>query len=234
MYDEINKYDQGSKESQLLCDSALSICPTFPEAYYIKAIPYLKRGKFDIWKTLIDKAVEYDSIVYIGYRGGAQFMFLRNYEEAINDINKLETLLQSDDLGTIYNGEYDLQVIRALSYKGLGDKDKAIAILESHFNKYDAGLYGYYHLGVLYLEKNRCLDAIETFVKQSAYYDFADTNYYLALAYKNIGENDNYKKTIQKAYDLYLDGRKLRGNDSYMDYPDKVYIEQIRKAMIQP
>lgn len=233
MYSEINNYYQGTKESQLLCDSAISLYPEFADAYYIKAIPYIKRGEFDTWKKLIDKAVEFDTLMFIGYRGGAQFMFLRNCEEAISDIEKLELLLGNDDLGTIYNGEYDLQVIRALSYKGLGNAEKAISILENHVEKYDAGLYGYYHLGVLYYEKKRFPDAIGMFLKQTVFNEFADTHYYLGLAYKETGDRDNFTQSIHKAFDLYTEGKNLRGRDSFMDYPDKIYLEQIRQAMPQ-
>jgi tetratricopeptide (TPR) repeat protein len=223
---------QGSKESQALCDSAIMLFPSFADSYYIKAIPFLKRGEFGLWKTIIDKAVEYDSLLYLGYRGGAQFMFLRNYEGAIKDIETLKSIYKSD-IGAIYNGEYHLEIIRSLSYKGLGDTIQAIKILEDHIIEYEAGLYGYYHLGVMYFEENRYLDAIKTFLKQSASYDFADLNYFIGLSYKNIGEDDKYKKAIQKAYDLYLEGRMLCGNGSFMDYPDKVYLKQIKKAMIQ-
>jgi tetratricopeptide (TPR) repeat protein len=233
MYPEINNYYQGTKESQLLCDSAISLYPEFADAYYIKAIPYLKRGEFGTWKKLIDKAVEFDSLMFIGYRGGVQFMFLRNYEGAISDIEKLEMLMDDNDLGTIYNGEYNLQVIRALSYKGLGNAEKAMKILENHFQEYDAGLYGYYHLGVLYHEQKRYTDAIDIFLKQTARNEFADTHYYLGLAYKETGDQDNYTKSIHKAFDLYTDGKKLRGRDSFMDYPDKIYLEQIRQLIPQ-
>ena len=234
LYDKINTYYQGTKESQSLCDSAISLYPCFPEAYYIKSIPFLKRGEFHIWKTLIDKAVEFDTLKFIGYRGGAQFMFLRNYEEAIKDIEKLKTMISSDYLGTIYNGDYDLEIIRALSYKGIGDILKAIDILEYHINKYNAGLYGYYHLGVMYFQENRYLDSIESFLKQLAIYDFADAYYYLGLAYKEKEDNEKYKNAILQAYTLYRNGRKLKGDDSYMDYPDKIYLDQIREAMLLP
>ncbi len=222
---------QGSKESQAFCDSAIILFPTFADAYYTKAIPFLKRGEFGLWKTIIDKAVEYDSLIYLGYRAGAQFMFLRNYKEAIDDIETLQSIIGWDDLGTIYNGEYNLEIIRALSYKGLCDTIKAIKILENYIHKTnDAGLWGYYHLGVMYFQQNRYNDAKQAFINQLSSNEIADTYYYLGLIYKQEGNFVELNDAMKKAHDLYLLGRRIRGNNSYMDYPDKVYFSQIKEA----
>lgn len=222
---------QGAKESQALCDSAISLFPTFADPYYTKAIPFLKRGEFELWKTIIDKAVEYDTLAYLGYRAGAHFMFLRNYEEAINDIETLQFVTGWDDLGTIYNGEYDLEVIRALSYRGLCDTIKAIEILENHIKKTnDAGLWGYYHLGVMYFQQKRYDDAKQALMKQLLNNEIADAYYYLGLIYE-IEKNIEFENAIRTAYELYLSGKRIRGNNSFMDYPDKIYFSQIKEAM---
>src|SRR5882757_2487796 len=60
---------QGSRESQEQFDRAISLCPKLAFAYFEKAVPYLKRGQLTVWKTLIDKAVELDPVLYLGYRG---------------------------------------------------------------------------------------------------------------------------------------------------------------------
>ena len=48
---------QGSKESQLLFDKAISMGPKYAYAYYQKSVPYFKRGLFAEGLSLITKAI---------------------------------------------------------------------------------------------------------------------------------------------------------------------------------
>jgi len=224
---------QGAYESILNLDSILVMCPNFADAYYTKAIPYLKRGEFITWKKLIDKAVELDPVMYLGYRGGARFMFLRDYEGAIEDIENYKKKINWD-IGHIYNGDYHLEVIRALSYRGIGNNTKAVDILEDYIkeNTEDPGRFTYLHLGVIYLQSGNLPKAELTLLKQISDFDYyADTYYWLAKVYEAMGDKDRYLSNMKKAEDYYLQEKCLPGLDSYMDYPDKIYLQQIREAL---
>ena len=226
---------QGAKEAQLMLDSALAICPHFAPAYYVKAIPYLKRGEFIEWKKLIDKAVEYDTLGYgyLGYRGGCLFSFLRDYQGAINDIEKLLSISKTP-IGTTYNGDYNLNIILALSYKGLGDTLKAIKIIEDYMatENYSAEPYDYFHLGVLKLENSDYNGAIEALNKQIGINDFvAETYYYLAKVWEKKGDKTKYIYNLEKSKTYYMQGKVLPGPDSFMDYMDKIYLPQIEKEI---
>jgi tetratricopeptide (TPR) repeat protein len=220
---------QGARESQIKCDSVISLCPTFAEVYLIKAIPYLKRGEFWKWKPLIDKAVEYDTIGYIGYRGGARFMFLRDYLGAIADIELLK--IKVDDIGSIYNGDYHLDCILAFCYRGIGDTLKAIEILQKHVLLDNRGFYDYYHLGVMLFQTQRLNEAEEALRQQIDIYPFADVFYYLALISKCLSNNQEFEKNIEKAHKYWQNGITLPGFNSYMDYPDKIYLKQIENLI---
>ncbi len=225
---------QGSNESINGLDSALSLCPTFADLYYMRAIPYLKRGEFITWKKIIDKAVENDSIMYLGYRGGARFMFLRDYVGAIKDIEDLKRM-GDWDIGTIYNGEYHLEVIRALSYRGIGDTLKAVSMLQSHIDTYPVtGNYDYYHLGVMLYQLKKYDEAEKAFKKQLLVRDYyADTYYYLALICWEQEELQEYYSNLQKAILFYKEGKCIRGRDSFMDYPDKIYLSQMEEKLFK-
>jgi tetratricopeptide (TPR) repeat protein len=216
---------QGARESIMVCDSAIALCPDFAEPYYIKAIPYLKRGEFWKWKPIIDKAVECDTVEYIGYRGGARFMFLRDYGGAIADIEWLKS--RNVPVGTIYNGDYSLECILALSYRGMGDTLKAIEILQKHVLSERRGYYDYYHLGVMLFQVNRPHEAEEVLRRQISLYPFADAYYYIALAYRNMFDYRAFADNMKRAHECYENGICLPGSGSYMDYPDKIYLKQI-------
>jgi len=233
IYTKACEYKQGSKKAQLLLDKAINICPYFDHAYYVKAIPYLKRGNFITWKTLIDKAVEYNTLEYLGYRGGCRFQFLRDYNGAINDIEHLLSI-SHQDIGYTYNGDYHLNVILALSYKGLGNVPKAIEILEKHMKSenYYTGLYDNFHLGVLKMENSDYDGAIDAFNKQIDFNDsVAETYFYLAIIWKAKGNKFNYLDNLSKAKVYYLEDKELPGRNSFMDYIDKIYLSQIEEEL---
>ncbi len=185
-----------------------------------------------MWKKLIDKAVEFDPLFYHGYRGGARFMFLRDYEGAIRDIEEIKRI-NNGESGTIYNGEYHLEVIRALSYRGIGDTLKAANILQEHIQSYELrGYHDYYHLGVLLYQLKRFDEAEQALIKQLAYMDYyADTYYYLALINKEKNNMSAYHVNLEKAQTFYKEGKCLRGLNSFMDYPDKVYLKEIETRL---
>ncbi len=219
-------YFQGSKASQVGMDSIIAICPYFAHAYYTKAIPYLKRGEFVLWKKLIDKAVEYSPLDYLGYRAGARFMFLRDYKGALNDIEILDSLI-SYDIGYIYNGDYHLKEVQALCYKFLSKNKQAILKLESHLANESNTVFGYFHLGVLYLENGELHKAIQALKKQLEIFPFAETHYYLALVYKNMSNTSLYLNHIDISLQQYKSGNTMARD--FMYYPDKIYLSDIER-----
>ena len=221
---------QFSKEYQEALDSALEIDPTFAYAYQAKSFAYLKSGDFLQWKYLIDKAVEYDPEGYLGYRGWCRYQFFRDYEGAIQDIERLDELVDHE-IGFSANGDYQLHIARALCYKGIGEPHKAIEIIEdqlkeeSHF----LGVYDYLHLGVLYLETREYEKAIEAFKKQEKENDLAENRFYAALAYKELKNENEYILNLEVAKKKYLSSSRMF--DPYVEQMDKIFLEDIEKEL---
>ena len=222
---------QGSKYSQEEFDKAIDLCPTFAYAPYEKSVPFLKNGDYITWKKLIDRAVELDPSGYIGYRGWCRFQFLRDYEGAIKDIEQLRKLTPHD-IGYSNNGSYHLNVVLALCYKGLGDKQRAINEITNHLNgeDYMSLSYELLHLGVLYLETGELEKAIELLSQQIETNDyFAENYYYLGLAYKNLGDLTLAVDHFSKARDFYMAERKM--NDIYNTGVDQIFLSDIESAI---
>jgi tetratricopeptide (TPR) repeat protein len=224
-------YSQGSRESQLKFDSAQALCPTFDYAYREKSVPYLKRGDFATWKKLIDKAVELNPLLHMGARGWCKYQFLRDYKGAIEDFDKLAWLTKHD-IGYSVNGDYHLNVAKALCYKALGDPKKAIAIIEEQLSRegYSPMPYDYLHLGVLKFETGDNTGGIEYLKKSIAYNDYlAEAYYYLGLIYKRQKSNKQYRENMIKARELYLKGHKRV--DPYTHPMDKIYLSDIEREL---
>ncbi len=220
---------QFSREYQEALDKAIEKCPYFSYAYRHKSVAYLKSGDFLNWKKLIDQAVHYDPTENLGYRGWCRYQFFRDYQGAIQDIERLDSLVNYD-IGYSANGDYHLHIARAICYKAIGEKEKAIQIIENQLNhdQYVVGLYDYLHLGVLYLETNNYEKAIQAFIRQSKENELAENQYYLAMAYKKRNQITDFQQCIQKAEQLYLSDRKMF--DPYTTPMDKIYLQQIQQA----
>ncbi|MGL6127023.1 tetratricopeptide repeat protein [Chryseobacterium artocarpi] len=217
---------QGFRESQEGFDRAIELCPDFSNAYMEKAVPYLKNGDFATWKILIDKAVTLNPKMHLGYRGWCKFQFLGDYKGAIQDLEEFRKYYP-EDLGRSLNGDYHLDVVKAMSYSALGQKEKAVGIIERLLatNGYVKGMFDHYQLGVTYFEQGKYDKALENFEKQSKEYDFAENIYFKSKVSKI--RNKDYLDLKMLALQTYDDGKIMK--DVYTHHFNKVYRKQIEE-----
>lgn len=229
--EDAHRYYQYSREYQEILDKAIEKCPHFSYAYRNKSTAYLKSGDFITWKYLIDKAVEYDFRENIGYRGWCKFQFFRDYQGAIDDIESLEAVSKGN-IGYSAGGHYHLKVAKALSYKQLGDVDKAITVMELFMldSTNQISVFDHLHLGVMYLETGVYDKAITQFDLQSIESDLAENQYYLALCHQKMGNHSLFSKHIAKAKEMYLRNQKMTFH--YTEPIDRVYLKEIEDAMM--
>ena len=221
---------QFSRKYQEALDEGLKIDPSFAYAYRAKSTAYLKSGDFITWKALMDKAVHYEPQEHLAYRGWCRYQFFRDYQGAIRDIERLDSLVNYD-IGHSVNGDYHLHIARALCYKALGEKEKAIEIIEEQLKApgHFVGSYDYLHLGVLYLEIGEEQRAIQMLKRQQMENDLAENRYYIALAYKNLGDMESYIDNLLVAKRKY--DNKARMFDPYVEQMDKIYLKNIVKEL---
>lgn len=221
---------QFSKEYQEALDEALDIDSSFAYAYKAKSTAYLKSGDFITWKKLIDKAVEYDAAGELFYRASCRFQFFRDYKGAIKDIELLDSLVDYD-IGYSQNGDYHLNIIKALCYRATGQPTKALMIFEKQLtdSTYLIGLYDYLHLGVLHLEMENYSSALAAFQAQEANNDIAENRYYIALTYKALGDTENYLYHLNLAKEKYENGARMF--DPYVENMDQIFLYDIKREL---
>ncbi len=225
------RFRQGSYYSQQYFDQSIELCQSFAYSYQEKAVPFLKRGAFIEWKRLIDKAVEYAPREYLGYRGWCRLQFLRDYEGAIQDIERLRSMT-IHDIGYCQTGDYHLNVALALCYKATGEIEKAQLLIEEQLNNKNVpvGLYDYYHLGVMEYEQGNYEKAIQSLQSQIAVNDYmGETYYFLAMIYREQGQEEVALQNLKKAEQYYRQGRFR--SDTYTEPMDKIYLLDILEAM---
>lgn len=221
LIENVNDY-QFSAPFQMRYDSALAICPYFAYAYREKSVAYLKSGDFLTWKYLIDKAVQYNAVGNLGYRGWCRYQFFHDYAGAIEDIERLEKMV-NHNIGTGANGDYHLIMTKALCYSALGEKQRAIDIMEAYLKQLQgqAGLYDHYQLGVTYCEVGNFGQAMYHFSLQNDRVEWAETAYQQAKVYLAQGNTLAYQQAKAQAVQRYQAGKVLF--DPYTHHANKVF-----------
>ena len=230
MSEKTSGFYQFSKEYQTILDSAIAINPKFSWAYRHKSTAYLKSGEFVKWKQLIDKAVELEPKQHLGYRGWCRYQFFRDYKGAIADIERLKSL-NNYDIGYSANGDYHLEIARAIYYDAVGQKSNAISIIENQLESpdYEAGTYDYLHLGVFYLDAKRYKEAITALEKQLQRNPIAEAHYYLAKVYAAQVKVDKEKESLLQAKGLLNEGYRMF--DPYTQPYHKIYSIQVEEEL---
>lgn len=218
--EQIEGLYQFSKEYQKILDESIKIDPTFAYAYRKKSTAYLKSGDFITWKKLMDKAVKYDPQGNLEYRGLMRFKCFRDYRGALSDFQKLDSVGIPTD---------HLSIAKSLCYNSIGEKEKAIQILEMQLEKKnDLGLLGYLHLGVFCIEKEDYKKSMLFFLKQNEVNEIAESHFYLALCYKAL-QLPEYISHLKEAERLYLLEKRM--SDVYIDPIHKIYLEDIENEI---
>ncbi len=227
--EKISEHYQFSKEFQSILDSAITIDPTWAYPYRAKSTAYLKSGDFVTWKKLIDKAVQYDTLANLYYRGRCRFNFFRDYKGAIKDFKALKRYInnQNENEQLLVHDDTHVDTFLALCFHSLGETEKAIKIMRSRLAdpSYSSGLFDHLHLGTMYLEQGEYTKAIEQFKRQESINDLAENRFYIAIAYKFMQDQKSYLSNLKTAKRFLQQGKRI--HDNYVENIDKIYLTAI-------
>lgn len=235
LYNQGGNFPQGSRRSQQLRDSAVQLCPTMAYAWRELSVPYLKRGDLRTWRTYIDKAVALKPEDYLHIRGWCRFKFVKDYEGALEDLHRADSLphyilLRSGD------GYWNIYTMMALCYRELGKYKEALYYfnkgIDSVITQYgyeQTGMFDYLYRGVLKLKMKDYAGALADFDLQEKRCDnYRETPYYRGLTYLAMGDRPKALQHLSEAARIYKDGNFF--NDPYCEMPDAVYFSDIKQA----
>jgi tetratricopeptide (TPR) repeat protein len=225
---EAIEYKQGSKESQLLFDSAIVLNPNSAYAYYQKSVPYFKRGFLEEGIKLLNKAVELAPLEYLTYRATWYFQH-ESYDYCRRDLERFYGM-DGAYLSYTPGGGLELQILLGITYSKLGDNAKAVETVLGAIDDYPSpdfmGIYDYHTLGVLQYFNGDHATARETLKKSIALNaEFADTYYYFALVEEALGNELLAQQLLEESIDRFegLDG-------GYTGYP---FCFPVSKRMVE-
>lgn len=239
LYNLAGTFPQGSRSSQEYFDSTIRLCPGMAAAWREIGVPYLKRGDFVTWRKYIDKAVALQPDRFLDIRGWCRFKFLRDYEGALEDLKRFDSLTHFSSKHT-GDGTYSLNVVMALCERELGNYSKASLYfskgIDSIFytkGKDFIGLFDFLHRAVLKLRQQDYTGALSDLDKQEKLCrNYVETSYYKGIAYRSVGKHRQAKQQFEKAARLYKEGFHL--TDVYCEMLDTVYPSDVEEALAHP
>ncbi|MEA9413682.1 tetratricopeptide repeat protein [Flavobacterium sp. PL02] len=185
-------------EWQNCIDEGLKKDNTIAYLWQQKAMPYFKCKKYEVGMPFLDKAVLYDKQEWLPYRGFMKCIFVKNYKEAIQDLEESIKLY-----GNGYRMDHPYSFYIGLCYLQLNEYDKA----EKLFDDYVNDIYknrqqlehptAYFYQGIAKYELKKWDEAIAIFDKALKIYpQFSDAKYYKAICLFKLGKSKEEITTL--------------------------------------
>lgn len=228
-YAELN---QGSLKSDLIFSYLTYRFPDNCEYYRERSVAYNKRGLYHQAFTYLDKAVQLKPVSHLGYRGWIKLYKIRDYQGALNDFIKLDSLTV---LHIDYPMSENIHMLKAICLfklnkrsEALKEFDSAVKTTAKNARDYKINLYyaiALFEIGDLDESLKLINQVLEDYPKSS------DANYYLG---KVLYEQKKYSAAsiyLKKAKDFFLSGNVLK--DTYNELPFEIYMEDIDEIFIK-
>lgn len=219
-----NIYKYRKKRSKII-DQVEAFKSTNSKDYYHYSIDFNKAGDFTTGFKYLNKAVELEPDMHLGYRGWIHLRKLRNYDKALEDFNRLDSLTPNF-VDAPWNEDIDF--LRGECY--FGKKEYKTAI--SYFNrsvknqKSDdwADVQTFVYLGICEYNLENYEQAISEFkraLKQSEY--TCEAHYWLAKTYLKLNNLKEANYHILKAEE-HIDYKR---DDIYNEFLNEIYLSEI-------
>ena len=202
--------------------------PDYSEAFFERSVPFNKRGDYHTGFYYLDKAVTLEPLKHLGYRGYMKLRFLRDYEGALEDFDRLDNL--TPNVVDAPWGE-NIDFLRGECHYGLGNYGKAL----EHFNLSVenqgadwADIQTIVYLGLCNHELANYEDAKASFEMAISLYDKTpEAHFGLAKTLLEFGDTANAVKSLSTAKDHIT----YKRDDPYKEFLNEIYLEEIQKLL---
>jgi len=218
---------QGQFLSQKLFDILIFQYSNYSDAYFEKSIPFNKRGDYAEGFKSLNKAVNLNPKINLGYQGWLRLVKLKDYQGCINDLKRLDSL--TPNFVDAPWGE-NIHFLLGLSYKGLGNNELALKEFDKSINsEIDSSWVQpnlFLYKGIIYKDLEEYDNALDNFDACLKYnYNSPEPYFYKGLVYKESMKIDSAKFCLTKALELFNKGYKNK--DVYNEIQDELYLSDI-------
>ncbi|MCR1026998.1 tetratricopeptide repeat protein [Cellulophaga baltica] len=205
-------------------DAAIELNQDNSDAWMERSVLINKAGDFNRGFEYLDKAVELEPAKHLGYRGWIRLRKMRDYDKALIDFDRLDSL--TPNVVDAPWGE-DIDFLRGECHYGNKDYQNAIkAFNQSVINQEEdwADIHTFVYLGLCEYELGNLEKAISEFhraLKQSE--NICEAHFGLAKTYQKLGDFNLAKTHLDKAEKSFI----YKRDDYYNEYLNEIYLSQI-------
>jgi len=221
---------QGSTESQCFFDLSIEADDTFSYAYFEKSVPFNKRGNYVKGFELLNKAVELNPKMHLGYKGWLRLVKLKDYHGCIGDLTELKNIKSRSFNIKAWGNNVDYLI--GLSHLGLKEYTKAIYYfnLTIREDKEEINLnHQLYKAIALYMkeELEQSIQILNTCINHN--HNFIEAYYYLGVIY--FKKRNKYKATTNFNICLSLYKKGFKARNPYNEVFMELYFENISQYL---
>jgi tetratricopeptide (TPR) repeat protein len=205
-------------------EAAIALNPDNSDAWMERSGSFNKAGDFNKGFEYLDKAVELEPEKHLGYRGWIRLRKMRDYDKALLDFAKLDSL--TPNVVDAPWGE-DIDFLRGECYYGKMDYQKAIELFNRNIKnqKEDwADIHSFVYLGLCEYELGNYENAISEFqraLKQSK--NTPESYFGMAKAYKKLGQIEKAKENLLKTEENI----GYKRDDVYNEFLNEIYLSEV-------
>lgn len=207
-------------------EKAIEYDPENSDVFKELSVHFNKAGDFEKGFEYLNKAVELDPKLHLGYRGWIRLRKMRDFDKALVDFDQLDSL--TPNFVDSPWGE-DIDFLRGECYFGKKEYQKAIELFNRNIQnqKEDwADVQSFVYLGLCEYELGNYEKAISEFnraLKQSEY--IPESFFGMAKAYHKLGQYGKAKAYILKAESNI----QFKRDDVYNEFLNEIYISEIQE-----
>lgn len=223
---QMAEHMQGSLLSQKMFDILKSQYPDYSNAYFEQSVAFNKYGNHAKGFELLDQAVDLDPELHLGYRGYMKLRFLRDFNGAVMDFDRLDSL--TPNVVDAPWGE-DIDFLRGECYFGRKDFPKAIQYFNRSVSNQEedwADIQTFVYLGLCEYELGNFEKAVLEFkraLSQSEH--ICEAHFGLAMTYKKLGQMELSKEHLEKAENYIAYKRE----NEYYEYLNEIYLWELQE-----
>lgn len=218
------EHSQGSLLSQTMFEILKFQYPDYSDVYFEQSVAFNKYGYHDKGFELLDQAVDLDPKIHLGYRGYMKLRFLRDFDGALMDFNRLDTL--TPNFVDAPWGE-NIDFLRGESHFGNAEYQKAIDCFERNIKNQSEGwadIQSFVYLGMCAYELKHYEKAVSDFKRALKQFDkTTEAYFYLAKTYLAMDSLQLAKENLVKA----KENLQYKHDDSYNEYLNEIYLSDI-------
>jgi tetratricopeptide (TPR) repeat protein len=226
LLDSLSSYPQVTMQSDLYYKLVLEKYPNTHEAYMSRSVAYTKGGEHATGFAMLNRAVELAPALNLGYRTFLKLYFMHDYEGALKDCLRLDSLTSFAKPGVW--GE-DMDMVIGLCYLQLNDFQKARLRFRNSINTVTKEVGKewnsprvFLYLGITLMKEQAYSRAIQVLDEVIQLYPkYSEAYYYKAQCHSALKDSENANATLEQCRQVF--GKYGADKNPYFEMPYQIY-----------